>query len=403
MKKIIHPLIRFYLRIVSAFFFETIEISGKENLPPDCPVILASNHPNAFLDSIVMTTCTKRYLYYTARGDFFRSKIASALLRYIQILPLFRKEEGLENLHKNGETFLECMEILKKNGVVSIFSEGISENEWNLRVLRKGTARLAYEAWSDHAIGDKLKVVPVVIHYSSWLKMFPRVYVEFLENIEKKSLDMTEETGFFNKLFNEKLKNILDRRCIIVDKSHDADLQNKIVSFILKNDANGARVAKKLQDAYLQPGNEIYKANYKALGDFLVRRNINYDAKASNAVVTTVLFLCSCCIFIVAWLYNFIPYLLSKLITRIITKENDFHDSLMYSTLVFIYPVYLLALFFAEIHYNNSIAAISYVLFAIVSAYSYENCKRTILSFWKRKKLVVARQMFSRLFEISNG
>ena len=177
MKSIIHPFIKAYLKVTSYFFFEKIEISGKDNLPVDCPVIFACNHPNAFLDSIIMTTCAQRPLYYTARGDFFKSRIASALLRYIHILPIFRKEEGKEYLHKNEETFSDCIEIFKKNGALVIFSEGISENKWELRPLRKGTARLAFEAWNNSDIGDKLKIVPVSIHYSSWLKMSPVVYV----------------------------------------------------------------------------------------------------------------------------------------------------------------------------------------------------------------------------------
>lgn len=372
-------------------------------MPPDCPVILASNHPNAFLDSIVMTSCAGRPLYYTARGDFFKSKMASALLRYIQILPVFRKEEGKENLHKNEETFSYCIDILKNNGVVSIFSEGFSENKWELRPLRKGTARLAFEAWNNPGIGDRLKVVPVVIHYSSWLKMFPRVYVEFLENIEKKSFNSWEEPGIFNKRFNEKLKDILNKKCITVTKNSDETIQNKIVGFLLKNAVNGASVAKKLQDTYLLPGNEIFNVNYKALSEFLTRRNINYDSKPGTTIGTLLLLLPSCLLFIVAWIYNFIPYLLSKFITWKITKGNDFYDSLLYCTLMLLYPIYLAILFYLSAHYSGLWAGAEYLFLALLSAYFYESSKRTLWSFWKRKKLIIVRQMFSRLFETNNG
>lgn len=371
-------------------------------MPLDCPVILACNHPNAFLDSIVMTSCADRPLYYTARGDFFKSRIASTLLYYIQILPVFRKEEGKENLHKNEKTFSYCMDILKNNGAVSIFSEGFSENKWELRALRKGTARLTFEAWSNPEIGDKLKVVPVVMHYSSWLKMFPRVYVEFLENIEKKSFVSLEEPGIFNKQFNERLKTILSKKCIITDNKDDGAAQNKIIGFLLKNAINGTAAAKKLQDKYLLPGNEIFKVNYKTLSEFLTRRNINYDRKPETTIGIILLLLPSCLLLAVAWIYNFIPYLLCKFITWIITKGNDFHDSLMYCTLMLIYPIYLLALFCFSIHYYGFRTGIEDIFLALISAYFYETSKRTILSFWKRKKLIIARQMFSRLFETNN-
>lgn len=372
-------------------------------MPLDCPVILACNHPNAFLDSIVTTSCAGRPLYYTARGDFFKLKVASALLRYIQILPVFRKEEGKENLHKNEETFSDCMDILTQNGAVSIFSEGFSENKWELRPLRKGTARLAFEAWTNPEIGDKLKVIPVVIHYSSWLKMFPRVYVEFLENIEKKSFNSWEEPGIFNKLFNEKLKDILSKKCIVVDEHSDAVTQNKIIGFLLKNATKGAATAKKLQDKYLLTGNEIFKVNYKALSEFLTRRNINYDSKPGTTIGTILLLLPSCLLFAIAWIYNFIPYLLSKFITWAITKGNDFHDSLMYCTLMLLYPIYLAILFSCSVHYYSLRTGIEDLFLALISAYFYESYKRIIWSFLKRKKLIIVRQMFSRLFETNNG
>lgn len=403
MKSIIHPFIKGYLKVTSHFFFEKIEISGKENLPADCPVIFACNHPNAFLDSIVMTSCTQRPLYYTARGDFFKSKVASALLRYIHILPVFRKEEGKEYLYKNEETFSDCIDIFKKNGAIIIFSEGFCVNEWNLRPLRKGTARLANEAWNNPDIGDRLKVVPVAIHYSSWLKLFPRVYIEFLENIEKKSFFNSEETGIFNKQFNERLKSILSKKCIIVDKYQDAALQNKMVGFMLKNSVNGIAIAKKLQNTYLSLNKETFRKNYRKLSEFLLKENISYDRKFATSIGRMIFLLSSSLLFIVAWVYNFIPYLLSKLIVWKSTKDNDFYDSLMYCTLMIIYPIYLGVLFWVDYRYLGFKEGLQDVFLAAISAYFYEDSKRTLLSFLKRNKLKIAREMFTRLFETSNG
>jgi hypothetical protein len=95
--------------------------------------------------------------------------------------------------------------------------------------------------------------------------------------------------------------------------------------------------------------------------------------------------------------------MLSKFITWTITKGNDFHDSLMYCIVMLLYPIYLVILFYYSVHYSNLLTGIENVSIALVSAYFYESSKRTVLSFWKRKKLIIARQMFSRLFETNNG
>lgn len=403
MKNIIHPFLRFWLRLTSYFFFEKICISGIENLPVNNPVIFACNHPNAFLDSIVMTTCIKRPLHYIARGDFFNSKIASALLHFINILPVYRREEGKQLLHKNNETFSYCMELFRKNGALVIFSEGLSENKWELRPLRKGTARLAFEAWNNPEIADRLKVVPVAIHYSSWMKAKPVVTVEFLKNIERDSFDKWSESGIFNREFNEKLKERLSEKCIMVDKKIDSVSQIKIVEFMLKNFINGAADAKKIQDEYLKTDNQKFKSEYKSLADFLIKKKINYSITSPKSSIKLINQIGWFMVFITAFIYNFIPYYACKFIIRRVTKGNDFYDSLLYCMLMLIYPFYLIILFLFSNHFMNYQSGLINVFLAASSAFYYETSKRYIHSFRSRKELATVHDLFNRLFEKGNG
>jgi 1-acyl-sn-glycerol-3-phosphate acyltransferase len=403
LKNVLHSLFRLWIKITSRFFFDKIKVSGNENLPVGSPVIFACNHPNAFLDSIVMTTCANRPLHYIARGDFFKSKIANTLLRFINILPVFRKEEGKELMHKNAETFSECMDLFKKNGALVIFSEGFSENKWDLRPLRKGTARLAFEAWNNSEVGDKLKVVPVAIHYSSWLKIHPVVYVEFLKNIEKSDIPDTDESGPFNKKFNDLLRDTLDSRCITIDKNGDVISQNKVIGFFLKNYLNGAINAKKIQNTYAASHNPEFKSNYKAISDFLIRENINYNLKPETGLLSIINLVSWCILFVPAFVYNFIPYYLCKLIVWRGTKGNDFHDSVLYCILMITYPLYLIALYSITTYYIGIIGGILNVFLAVYSAYFHEASKRYILCFYKRSKLVIVGDLFKKLFETNNG
>jgi len=350
-----------------------------------------------------MTTCARRPLFYTARGDFFNFKIAAGLLSFINILPVYRREEGKELMHKNNETFAYCIDVFKKNGAVIIFSEGISENKWELRPLRKGTARLAYEAWNNPDLGDKLKVVPVAIHYSSWLKIHPKVYVEFLKNIEKNSFAELGEPGQFNKNFNDKLKTSLSENCIEADKNGDVASQNKVIGFILKNYITGSIVAKKLQDKYSSNSSPEFNSNYKALSNFLIKENINYDLKFTSPIMNIVNLIGWLIVFPVAWISNFIPYYLCKYTVSKSTKGNDFHDSLLYCMLLIIYPIYLIVLFSVICFYKDYIAGLIALFLVIYSAYYSEAAKRYITCFFKRKQLIQVKAMIKVLFEKGNG
>ena len=68
----------------------------------------------------------------------------------------------------NEHTFSESLERLRKGYNVLIFAEGICENEWKLRDLGKGAARLACRAWQDPEIPATFRVLPVGVTYSNF-------------------------------------------------------------------------------------------------------------------------------------------------------------------------------------------------------------------------------------------
>ena len=92
------------------------------------------------------------------------------------MLPVYRVSEGVENLEHNYTTFDACEKLFEKNKIVLIFSEGRCINEWHLRPLKKGTARLALTAWQ-HNI--PLKVLPLGINYSSFRKFGKNMHLNF--------------------------------------------------------------------------------------------------------------------------------------------------------------------------------------------------------------------------------
>src|SRR5689334_8426071 len=142
-----------------------ILINIPEVLKDKGPLLLAANHPNSFLDGMILTTLFDEPVYSLARGDAFKQKRVDRILRSLQLLPVYRTSEGVENLGHNYTTFAACRETFEKGGIVLIFSEGRCENEWKLRPLKKGTARLAITSWEKNI---PLRVIPTALNYSSF-------------------------------------------------------------------------------------------------------------------------------------------------------------------------------------------------------------------------------------------
>lgn len=396
MKRVIHFIFRAWIKATTWLFFEEVHVTGKENTAMDGPVILASNHPNSFLDALVLTSVYKRPIYYIARGDVFTTPFVSALLRFLNIVPIYRKEEGPENFHKNAGTFSFCLDAFKKNGTILIFSEGTSENEWYLRPLRKGTARLAYDAWYGQATAENLQILPVAIHYSSWLQVKSKVYVDFMKPLKKADFHNCTDQGTFLKEFTETLQHFLKEKCAIVNKEKVVELQNIATAFILKNSKGGNALAAKALKSLNNGGHTVIE-RFSTLANYLKTEEISYH-HTSNIVY----FILSLPVYVVGMLLNFIPYYVCKTIARKTTNYNEFYDSVIYCTLLFFYPIYTLIIALLILWLSHSVLlAITAASVIILSAKTYEWAKRNIYSFMKKEQQDVISTMLHELFETS--
>ena len=134
-------------------------------------------------------------------------------------MPVYRTSEGVENLGENYKTFDACLEIFRAHGVIHIFSEGKCINEWHLRPLKKGTARLAIKAWEENI---PLKVLPVGINYSSFNMFGKNVFINFGEVITKENIDWQNSDGARNLSFNNLLRSQLQQLVFEIGKKDKA-------------------------------------------------------------------------------------------------------------------------------------------------------------------------------------
>lgn len=167
------------------------------------PLLIAANHPNSFLDAIILSSLFKNPVHSLARGDAFANKFYTKLLTSLNMLPVYRLREGAENIGHNYTTFSACKKLFENDKIVLIFSEGLCINEWHLRNLKKGTARLALDSWES---GIPLKVLPLGFNYSSFRKFGKIVHLNFGTFIEKKNLGNEIVGGKAINKFNELLQ-----------------------------------------------------------------------------------------------------------------------------------------------------------------------------------------------------
>ncbi|HSN62241.1 MAG TPA: 1-acyl-sn-glycerol-3-phosphate acyltransferase [Ferruginibacter sp.] len=219
------------LKIPAAISFwmycRQLRVNNKDAFKTKGPLLIACNHPNSFLDAIILSSLFKRPVYSLARGDAFKNKWIAAILRSLKMLPVYRTSEGVENMEHNYTTFEACKEIFKKNGIVLIFSEGRCINEWHLRPLMKGTARLAINSWEE---GIDLAILPTGINYQSFSVFGKNIDLNFGSIITQNDIDTINGFGKSILTFNQLLEYRLAPLVYEIDKNDLATLQQKMAA-----------------------------------------------------------------------------------------------------------------------------------------------------------------------------
>lgn len=161
-RRIIVALVRFALRI----YFKQIEVTGLEHVPLDTPVIFVLNHPNALVDPVFLLCLAPRRVSFLAKAPLFRMPVIGYLVRALDSLPVYRRQDEGENVSKNQETFVAARRLLAKGGTIGICPEGVSHNDPGLKPIKTGAARISLGAVSTNEVKE-LKIVPAGLYYTS--------------------------------------------------------------------------------------------------------------------------------------------------------------------------------------------------------------------------------------------
>jgi 1-acyl-sn-glycerol-3-phosphate acyltransferase len=204
--------------------FKRIFIQSLQHVPRKGAAILACNHPNSFLDAIVVALVLKRNIHFLVRSDVFRKPLAAAILKRLNMIPIYRLEEGAENLERNKGTFDLCNSILDKGEIILIFSEGNCVVEKRLRALRKGTARIWLGAMEQRGWTNPIPVIPVGINYTHPYYFRSELMLNFGEACVFGDLEAIwrNEPAKAIRLFNEVLYDGMRRELLIIP-DHAAD------------------------------------------------------------------------------------------------------------------------------------------------------------------------------------
>lgn len=206
-------------------YFRRVEVVGLEHVPRKSPVIFVLNHPNALVDPAFLLSLAPRRVSFLAKAPLFRMPVLSFLVRAMDCLPVYRRQDEGEDVAKNQEMFIAARKLLARGGTIGICPEGVSHDEPRLRPIKTGAARIALAAVSTGEVAD-LKIVPAGLYYTSKTKFRSAVLLYFGKPLEVSPVEL-EADGNPPRLAVRELSTRIEcaLREVILDAEHEEALQ----------------------------------------------------------------------------------------------------------------------------------------------------------------------------------
>ncbi len=252
--RLIRPLARLALQVN----FRKIYFSNAQVVPKNKPVILAVNHPSAFLEACLLACLLPRPLHFLARGNLFIKSFYSKVLKTLHIIPVYRlHDRGYSFVRKNYESFEHCYSALADGQMIMILAEGTTIQEKRLRPIRKGTARLAFGALSTYPDLD-LQIVPVGVNFTYADRFRSRVMFSFGQPIELQDYLDThrEQPQRAIRELTQRLKQDLEKEVIQIQDTGDEAL----VEHLFQLNRNSRPEA---PFPIVSPNNHLFKSEWR--------------------------------------------------------------------------------------------------------------------------------------------
>lgn len=349
-----------FLRIIMSLsltsFYKRIKVKNKKALEADAPMVLALNHPNAFMDPVVFSLVAypPKY-YYLARGDAFKLPIARYLLESIGLAPIYRIQDGgKEGLQKNDETYKRVNQLLGKRKKIMVFAEGLCILERRLRPIKKGVPRMVFGAMDEIQNRDFV-VVPVGVNYSDASKVGSTMFYNIGEPIrvadyyDEYKAHPSKAYNKFIKILEPRLKELIthidnpehDELVVRMElilmrdwcKQNKLNYNNPEHTFIITKQitqiVNDAESVHKHVLTNLDEKTKVYANHLKIAGlrDWVVNPKNNWQINPLHIFARLLVIGIALPLIIRGMLGNYLPYKISERIVAKKIKSIEFKSS----------------------------------------------------------------------------
>lgn len=362
-------LLQRYASLCFRIWYRKITFLNADRIVRGKSLIIAPNHQNALMDAMVFVCNTPFQHVFLARADIFKGKRLSRFLHFMNIMPIYRIRDGIENVKRNDEVFERTTRVLhNRQNPLILFPEGNHGDRRRLRPLVKGLFRIAFQAQEKFGTAQGVQILPVGVDYGHYQNFRTTLFVNVGEPIEISEfyteyadnpaqainhlkdvyadrlrdliIDIQTEEYYelymdLRGIFRNEMKSFLNIRSNSLGDDFIADKKMiRALDMELEKNPGHIQALQQSVSGYLS---ELKKAG---LRDWLFDKKIN----KSNTVSATISILLSVILAlpgIFGWVHNILPYFFTA--SRVHNlKDPQFHTTFKYVVGMIVFPVWYL-------------------------------------------------------------
>ncbi|KAA5548735.1 lysophospholipid acyltransferase family protein [Adhaeribacter rhizoryzae] len=385
-----YAFLKIIFKIALRIFFRRIVVSNKSLIPVNGPLLIAANHPNTFMDPIAIAAVIKPEVNFLAKSTLFSTPFYKWLLQRMNLIPVYRREDGVASSGNNNQTFEQCFRFLNQRGTLLIFPEGNSYNERCLRPLKTGTARIALGTLAQEPNGSEVLLLPVGLNYSEPTRFRSDLFINIGEPIRVAAYAQAYQQDPINTVqqLTDYLRHQLEDLLVTVDSPEEDELVARISAIYNTNLAAEFNLSQEQEDQFVltkaiaesiryfnqhEPERvrniskkiHQYALSLKKLGlqDIFLNNTLENTGLRRKSVPAMLFLLLGLPVFCWGLLTNYIPYYIPDKMATVITREEEFRAPIMMTTGIFTFPIYYALLIWAFYSWHNNIGAC--LLFAV--------------------------------------
>ncbi len=152
-------------KVLVEIFYARIQVHGGERLKLEGAAIVVANHPNSFLDPLLITAAHPARLTYWSSAKGSRKPIISSILERMSATNPSRTTEVPDEDPSRQKAIKWGIRELEQSAHLLIFPEGSSEIGLSLKPLKYGAARLGLAAAQAMEWRETIPIIPMAIDF----------------------------------------------------------------------------------------------------------------------------------------------------------------------------------------------------------------------------------------------